>query len=766
MVITLTRPYKAGTLSSIGTGTNGVNTRINTSGITWSSDDIGRHVYFRNGSAVLESREIIAQGTNFCDIRFPFGEFPVTQLDGTEIPSNTPAIGNNLGVSYRFDDIDDGVTLIKVNDLFYRHSTSQAWTINNQVMVHQANVAFEMDSQWIDCNGILQLGNLDEFGNPRDFCNVIETCERDGGFGGVQNQVSSNPNDFGSFRMYGGSMLITSTLFQFLRMIRDSGGGDEIVHVHGVNFDGPAGGRYSGTRSYWFKNVYSRLNTTIGPINPTSSVAMFRDITTNSGTQAAYHFWVASQTLTVPGIRFNPNGITSRFIRMASNARPYVLTFVDILIDDLQALQNRGLNLFVQDGSSVPNPGNDVVLSNILSVSTQNNAADFRLRIKNNSSVEVYDQLADSQGVWSDIFLNWGEVNVRSSGNYDLNDFTVTAPYFCNTRKYDKLTQSFNFDARSSISTIVSDVNDSSITETNKTTVLAYSTLETLDKFRDRQKAEHVDNDDIEDVSAGGGAVDLTNSTDVETSYTGYALIVDSLASAWSHSSGTLTIGASNLASGSNYTNLIPFSTLTFSNGATASCTVTLNNTVVATVDNQAVLAGNVNINNGGQLDLDDITSAQLSGTGSSGGLLKVNGAATSTTLDLRAYTINLGFEVENDSGVDITLRLNATQTVPTLTETNGTITVDNSVLLTLTGLQPNSEVRAYVGTDPNTAIEIAGIENSGNSFNFTHQQNGNEGYLVIHALGFIPRVINLTYQATDQTIPVQQEIDRQYENI
>ena len=121
MGITLSSPYKNGTLSSIGTGANGANTRLNTSGITWASGDVGRQVYFYNGDANRESREIIAQGTNFCDISFPFGEYPVLKPDGTSVPSNAPSVGNFMGVSYYLDDIDDGVTLIQQTVDFYDH---------------------------------------------------------------------------------------------------------------------------------------------------------------------------------------------------------------------------------------------------------------------------------------------------------------------------------------------------------------------------------------------------------------------------------------------------------------------------------------------------------------------------------------------------------------------------------------------------------------------------------------------------------------------
>ena len=432
-------------------------------------------------------------------------------------------------------------------------------------------------------------------------------------------------------------------------------------------------------------------------------------------------------------------------------------------MNDIQTLQDNGITIF--DQQTALSGSNTVKITNPLTVTTQNNASGMRLRIKNTNGVEVFDGNSDGNGDWAKTSYEWGRVTISALTTYDLDDAVIVAPYVCNTRKYDKITQSFSFDARAPLSTVISDVDDSSITETTKATVLAYGTLETLDKFRDRHKAEHVDNDDIEDISAGGGAVDLTTSTNTETSYTGYALIIDSIAGAWSHSSGTITIGASTLTSGSNYTNLIPFSTLTFANGAAASCNVILNNTVVATTANQGVLTGNVNINNGGRLDLVDLTTNQLIGTGASGGRIKINGASTSTIVDLRAYTINSGFEIQNNSGIAVTVRLLPTQAIPTLVETSGTLTVDNSVSLIFTGLQPNSEVRAYVGTNPATAIEIGGVENSGTSFNFEHTEFGNDGFIVIHSLAYITQRINITYANENQSIPIQQQLDRQFEN-
>jgi hypothetical protein len=85
--------------------------------------------------------------------------------------------------------------------------------------------------------------------------------------------------------------------------------------------------------------------------------------------------------------------------------------------------------------------------------------------------------------------------------------------------------------------------------------------------------------------------------------------------------------------------------------------------------------------------------------------------------------------------------------------------------LFTMTDLKAGSEVRAYVGTDPLTCTEIAGIESCGTSFTFDHNVGGQAGYIRIISLGYIDIYLPITYQSANQSIPIQQRIDRQYNN-
>ncbi len=119
---------------------------------------------------------------------------------------------------------------------------------------------------------------------------------------------------------------------------------------------------------------------------------------------------------------------------------------------------------------------------------------------------------------------------------------------------------------------------------------------------------------------------------------------------------------------------------------------------------------------------------------------------------------------VYNNSGGAVTINVSGGGGSPTYRNgTSATTTVNASANVTLTGLKTDSEVRAYVGTDPATATELAGTESSTTSFNFSQSVAGSAGYIQIFHVNYQPVIINLTYSSSDQSIPIQQIPDRQY---
>ena len=84
---------------------------------------------------------------------------------------------------------------------------------------------------------------------------------------------------------------------------------------------------------------------------------------------------------------------------------------------------------------------------------------------------------------------------------------------------------------------------------------------------------------------------------------------------------------------------------------------------------------------------------------------------------------------------------------------------------LTFTGLTAGTEVRVYSGTDPSTSVEIGGVESSGTSFTMTHSAGGVSGYAQFISDGHVPINLPLTFSSSDISIPIQQRVDRNFNN-
>ena len=100
-----------------------------------------------------------------------------------------------------------------------------------------------------------------------------------------------------------------------------------------------------------------------------------------------------------------------------------------------------------------------------------------------------------------------------------------------------------------------------------------------------------------------------------------------------------------------------------------------------------------------------------------------------------------------------------------TTSQTDNLYVLDTASV-TLTGLVTGSEVRAYAGTDPSTAVEVGGTESTGGStFTFTQSVAGQDGHIVILAMGYQPIYLPYTYGSTDASLLIQPVIDRNYNN-
>lgn len=118
---------------------------------------------------------------------------------------------------------------------------------------------------------------------------------------------------------------------------------------------------------------------------------------------------------------------------------------------------------------------------------------------------------------------------------------------------------------------------------------------------------------------------------------------------------------------------------------------------------------------------------------------------------------------VYNNSGGSVTLNIGGGGSTPTYRNGVGaSTTINNNVNVTLTGLKNPSEVRVYTA---GTQTELAGQENvTGGSFAFSIG-SGVSIDISILALGYQNQRILAYSTATDTTLPISQQLDRQYAN-
>lgn len=145
-----------------------------------------------------------------------------------------------------------------------------------------------------------------------------------------------------------------------------------------------------------------------------------------------------------------------------------------------------------------------------------------------------------------------------------------------------------------------------------------------------------------------------------------------------------------------------------------------------------------------------------------------IDAGAYNVTIDATASSVfavsgnTITIKASNFTGDMITAGLitlaNGATFSGTRTDTNGTVLPDS--ILTLTGLQPNSEVRIY---QAGTTTEVDGIENSGTSFSTTTTESSID--LVIFNTQYQPVRTLAVDTSTDVTLPIQQIFDRNYNN-
>jgi len=122
-------------------------------------------------------------------------------------------------------------------------------------------------------------------------------------------------------------------------------------------------------------------------------------------------------------------------------------------------------------------------------------------------------------------------------------------------------------------------------------------------------------------------------------------------------------------------------------------------------------------------------------------------------------------YDVEKTFNGDLVIDVTGGGDTPTvLNSGTGSVTINNQRTLTLSGLVVNSEVRIYVA---GTINELAGVENSGATFQYGYNfVTGTYVDIVVHKADRIYyRLENYLLLNSDASLPIVQQLDRQYSN-
>jgi hypothetical protein len=219
---------------------------------------------------------------------------------------------------------------------------------------------------------------------------------------------------------------------------------------------------------------------------------------------------------------------------------------------------------------------------------------------------------------------------------------------------------------------------DAAVTQTNMATVMGYSSINTLDQFYDRVKAEWRTFDNYPYATASGSVINL-GAIDLVVSATA--------ANAYAFSSSTITIKSSALTAGSKFSSILTTGTISLQNGAAVSATLT--GTII--FDGAGAWSPTL-----------DKATVRFTAAGE---------------YDLRGATITGTLTLTNTSGGAVTVRL-----VPGLTIVNSgpNITVDQSVAGTgsITNIVSGSRIQIYNVT---TATELVNAIVSGTSYTYSY---------------------------------------------
>lgn len=494
--------YKSGTLDgapALGATTFAV------SGFTPAAGDVGRLIVITSGTARLQHREITAVSGQNITVAHAWDTNPFIDPTADQRASDViPASGDTFAISYDADDLittDADMTLTQNRNL----TISGIVRVENDAYIHFKNFNVEFDSGNIR---IAERGGLifgyygyvsGEDGFTKDSCNILDIRTDSSGSTVMRNASDS----FGMFDMYGGSLSRVGN--PFWRLFSDSSDAvNNQVRIINVSEFGSGGGRIDGNRSIL---ILSRTdaNSNVSIYNPRSAVARIAFSAFNCN-QAGY----VLLSLGAVGRAVFPRlvNISTKLLRVTGTsgggAEAYEIVAKKSEVDLIPAFAT----VESTDNDHTLRYGN-LVRPKYIDGSGVTISTDIKTRLYDATNAFINEDTVTG-GNYTELFVRHTDIPT-TAGTKTLASGTQYAPYSLRNVQYGKQFTTSNISAEDTFEPNIVMLDDPLVTEPAKATALAYSTLDTAQKFYDHAVAWLEDNITDEEaflVSRLGGTID------------------------------------------------------------------------------------------------------------------------------------------------------------------------------------------------------------------------------------------------------------------
>jgi len=671
---TVSTPYATGTITSIS------GTTVNLSGgavAGW----VGRCIRIRSGSAKGQIRKIVTfVSATQITVDYAWSISPFSGFGFTEVE---PVNGDSFVISHFISDFADGTTVISdPGNTSFRFVGASSFS--NGVFIYAANARVDLASSSITGNQATELarvcwrfGDIDQYGNVYNGCSLLDTAGAPSGFG-TGTSTAFDPD----FHYYAGTIRCTGA-GPFWRFHSDAA---VIVRIIGSYVDGNLGGRMMGTNSIFKDWVVYNMASASGPFNPKAPFGLITNIKVAKSLQALYQYWPDSLTVEAEGIK--PDITTTKLVRFAnSSISGQMLTVKDLNIPVISTMPL----LYSNSSGSYSNTFRiaQYLNSSYVNVAGNNITELNRTVIKDITATTVYNN-TNTTGVIPKQTLRYRDMTVLNTGDYTWASAggTTFAPYTISSIAYNYTPAISNLSLQTSQTVSLIGFADTNISQTNKATVDAYSSIADLDQLYDRAKSWTCDNLELAIPSFGS---QIINANGTELNLGALNLVVDSGAvSAITVTASTITIKATALLTGTKFKTLKTTGTITFTGS-------TFNGNYTDATGSYVAITIN-GLLNGTRVQVYNMTnSIEIDNFVYSGSYKKTVAYTTDKTIRVRAtYCSGLVAMKETDS----TGILTSSGVSFLMSQTNDDVYISNAL--------NGSTITEFSGDYPNVQIDIA----------------------------------------------------------